>query len=60
MLHSLKVAESSSGVTLNDRIAAIVFLAEIWMQKADFIQQSVQNVNNHILNVLKRASRDMR
>ena len=37
VLQSLKVAESNSEITLDDRIASLIFLTEIWINKTEFI-----------------------
>lgn len=42
VLQSLKVAESSGDVTLDDRISSLVFITEIWLNKTDFIDHTIQ------------------
>ena len=41
VLQSLKVAESSGEVTLDDRISSLVFLTEIWLAKSEFIAHTI-------------------
>ena len=37
VLQSLKVAESRTDITLDDRIASLLFLTEIWLNRTEFI-----------------------
>ena len=60
VLQSLKVAESSGEVTLDDRIGSLLFLTEIWLNKTDFIDQTIQGAGNALINILKRAARDIK
>ena len=41
VLQSLKTAESSGDVTLDDRISSLVFLTEIWLNRTDFIDHTI-------------------
>ena len=41
VLQSLKIAESTGEVTLDDRIGSLVFLTEIWINKTEFIDQTI-------------------
>ena len=41
ILQSLKVAESSGEVTLDDRISSLVLLTEIWLTRTDFIDTQI-------------------
>ena len=60
VLQSLKVAESMGDVTLDDRISSLVFLTEIWLNKTDFIDNTIQGTGQATLNILKRAARDIK
>lgn len=59
IMTSLKVAESTSEVPLNDRIISLVFMTEIWIQKPRFIASQLERAPEAILNIMKRASRDV-
>jgi hypothetical protein len=56
----IKMAENTGEVPLNDRVASLVFVTQIWLQKSDFMSRNFPDVTVSLLNVLKRASRDMR
>jgi hypothetical protein len=60
VLQSLKVAESSGEVTLDDRIASLVFLTEIWLTSTDYIDTTLKGSGGATLNILKRAARDVK
>ena len=60
VLQSLKVAESSGDVTLDDRISSLVFITEIWLNHTDFIDHTIQGAGQATLNILKRAARDIK
>ena len=60
VLQSLKVAESSGEVTLDDRIGSLLFLTEIWLNKTEFIDHTIQGAGNALINILKRAARDIK
>ena len=60
VLQSLKIAESSGEVTIDERIASLVFLTEIWINKADYIDTAIVGSGQATLNILKRAARDIR
>ena len=59
ILQSLKVAESSGEVTLDDRITSLVFLTEIWLT-SDFMDANIPGSGKATLNILKRAARDIK
>ena len=57
----MKIAESQDEIPLNDRIQSLIFLTEIWLARTDFIDnQMAQGTNHSILNILKRAARDVK
>jgi len=41
VFQSLKTAESTGEVTLDDRITSLVFLTEIWLLRPDFIDVQI-------------------
>jgi len=59
-LTSLRVAESSGEVTLDDRIISLVLVTEILMEKSEYIYSTLEGATNTILGILKRAARDVR
>lgn len=59
VFQSLKVAESSGEVTLDDRITSLVLLTEIWLS-SDFMDSSIPGSGSATLNILKRAARDVK
>ena len=59
VLQSLKVAESSGQVTIDDRITSLVFLTEIWLNRTDFFDNVLMGTGQATLNILKRAARDI-
>ena len=60
VLQSLKVAESQSEITLDDRIASLLFLTEIWINKTEFIDQNIEGSGQAVLNILKKGARDVK
>ena len=42
VLQSLKIADSKGEITLDDRIASLVFLTEIWICKPEFIDKNIE------------------
>ena len=60
VLQSLKVAESHSEITLDDRIASLLLLTEIWLNKTEFIDKNIDAAGQAILNVLKKGARDVK
>lgn len=56
---SLKIAESTSEVPLNDRIISLVFMTEIWSHKPLFIAKNLEGAPEAILSIMKRAARDV-
>ena len=60
VFQSLKTAESTGEVTLDDRITSLVFLTEIWLLRPDFIDVQIQGSGQATLNILKRAARDIK
>lgn len=60
VLQSLRVAEGTIDITLDDRIQSLVFLTEIWLTNPDFIQNVLVSSGPGILSILKRASRDVK
>jgi hypothetical protein len=54
------MAENTGEVPLNDRVASLVFVTQIWLSKSDFMSRNFPDTTVSLLNVLKRASRDMR
>lgn len=59
VFQSLKVAESSGDVTLDDRVTSLVFLTEIWLNST-FMDTSIPGSGSATLNILKRAARDVK
>jgi len=57
---TIKIAESVTEVPLNDRVSSLVFVCQIWIMKCDFISKNFHELVLQLLNVLKRASRDIR
>jgi len=57
---AIKMAESQGEVPLNDRIASMCFACQVWLVKCDFMVRNFPDMAMSLLNVLKRASRDMR
>ena len=41
VLQSLKVAESTGEVTLDDRITSLIFLVEIWLNSTEFLDENI-------------------
>lgn len=60
VLASLRVAESSGEVTLDDRITSLNLVCEILKEKPDYIASALEGATNTILTLLKRAARDVR
>ena len=60
IMSSLKVAESTAEVPLNDRIISLVFIVEIWMARPQFVQRKLDGASESILHILKKAARDIR
>ena len=60
IMASLKVAESTGEVPLNDRIISLVFMAEIWMNRPNFVGKRLEGASDSILHILKKAARDIR
>lgn len=60
IMASLKVAESTSEVPLNDRIISLVLMTEIWVQRPMFVNNQLQGASEAILHIMKKAARDVR
>ena len=56
----MKVAESPSQISLDDRMISLVLLTDIWLAETFVIDSQIQGANQAILNILKRAARDVK
>jgi hypothetical protein len=55
-----QVADSTGEVPLDDRIASLVFLGEIWRLRTSLVEQFQPQASDQVVNILKRAARDMK
>lgn len=47
-------------MTLDDRISSLVFFTEIWLNRTDYIDTVIEGSGPAVLNILKRAARDVK
>ena len=59
-IQSLKIAESQDEIPLDDRITSLQFIVEVWLERTQFIDNQIQGTSQGILNILKRAARDVK
>ena len=60
VLQSLKIADTKGEITLDDRIASLAFLTEVWICKPDFIDKHIEGSGQVVLNLLKKGARDVK
>jgi hypothetical protein len=56
----MKIVESTSGVLLNDRIASLTLMSEIWRLRPKIAERALVNAPEQITNILKRSARDVK
>jgi hypothetical protein len=60
LINSLRIAESNNEVPLNDRIASLVFLTEIWLGRPQYVDKNITGAAESVMRILKKAARDVR